>query len=115
MFKNIDGIMYFSSEPKKSLHWYSELFEIKPSYQEEYDFYYLEVNGSIIEFHQVDSKNGVGTEGQVCYWKVVDFDKVYNRMLSLGASAYRGPMEIDYGRKMAQLKDPFGNLIGIRG
>ena len=115
MFNKIGGVMYFSSEPKNSLKWYSELLEVNPNYLDDYDFFYLEIDVCIIEFHQTDSKNSVGTEGQVCYWNVVDFDKVYQRILNHGASIYRAPIKIENGRKMAQLQDPFGNIIGIRG
>ena len=33
----------------------------------------------------------------------------------LGATLYRGPMLIENALAMCQVKDPFGNLIGLRG
>ncbi|MDX8425330.1 VOC family protein, partial [Vibrio parahaemolyticus] len=38
-----------------------------------------------------------------------------SRFEAIGASLYRGPMEIENGLSMCQLEDPFGNLIGLRG
>ena len=37
------------------------------------------------------------------------------RFLCLGATLYRGPIAIENELFMCQVKDPFGNLIGLRG
>ena len=33
----------------------------------------------------------------------------------LGAIRYRGPMAIEDGQRMCQVRDPWGNCIGLRG
>lgn len=33
----------------------------------------------------------------------------------VGAELYRGPLDMGDGQRMAQVRDPWGNLIGLRG
>jgi predicted enzyme related to lactoylglutathione lyase len=97
------------------LEWYSRLFSVEIERLETISFPYLNVNGYIVEVHLADGKNRAGKDGQVTYWQVTDFDQFISKALEMGASVYRGPLEIEGNRKMAQLLDPSGNLIGIRG
>ncbi|HET7090661.1 MAG TPA: VOC family protein [Anaerolineae bacterium] len=56
-----------------------------------------------------------GAAGQVAYWHVEDFDAALERAENLGAVLYRGPLRRLDGQYMCQVKDPFGNLIGLIG
>ena len=49
------------------------------------------------------------------YWRTDDFDARRYYLESIGATLYRGPLDIEDSMAMCQLKDPFGNLIGVRG
>ena len=115
MGATIDGLMFVVDEPETARAWYSELFEVAPRHLEEFDFWYLDVGGFVVEFLKADAKSQPGVNGQVCYWAVESFDAFVGRATSLGAVIYRGPIDIEEGRKMAQLKDPFGNVLGVRG
>lgn len=111
----IDGVMYFASEPLKLLEWYAGLFSVDIRRIQDIEFTYLDVNGFIIEVHSADGKNKPGKNGQVTYWHVPDFESFVAKAIAMGASVYRGPIDIEDNKKMAQLLDPSGNLIGIRG
>ena len=111
----LDGIMFIVQDPTQARHWYSSLFQTQIKHLPEFSFDYLEISSCIVEFLQADHKNQPGTQGQVGYWSVPSFDEFIERAYSMGATLYRGPIKIEEGRRMAQLKDPFGNLIGIRG
>ena len=65
--------------------------------------------------HEVRSFERSGTAGTVVYWWTDDFDARRRELEQLGASLYRGPMKIESSLWMAQFRDPFGNLLGIRG
>lgn len=51
------------------------------------------------------------------YWSVTEVDAVRQRLLDAGCTPHRGPLDVGdgTGRKIAQLVDPFGNVIGIDG
>ena len=76
---------------------------------------YLELDGVAIELVQADEKVAAGPAGSVVYWWVDDFKAVLAHLIGLGAQLYRGPMAIEAERVMCQVRDPFGNLIGLRG
>ena len=111
----IDGVMYFAADPRSLLEWYAELFSVEICHIQDIGFSYLNINGFIVEVHPADGKNKTGKNGQVTYWHIPDFDSFLAKAVNMGASVYRGPMNIEDNKKMAQLLDPSGNLIGIRG
>ncbi|WP_244178924.1 VOC family protein [Streptomyces rubellomurinus] len=44
-----------------------------------------------------------------------DVDQVRELLLAAGCEHHRGPLTIESGRRVAQLIDPFGVVIGIDG
>jgi predicted enzyme related to lactoylglutathione lyase len=68
-----------------------------------------------IWFHQADNKMPAGAAGQVAYWQVDNFDTALEKAKHLGAELYRGPLTRTDGQYMCQVRDPFGNLLGLIG
>jgi uncharacterized protein len=112
----VAAVMIHVPDWKKGLAWYSKAF---PQAQRislpEFDFECLELNGIRIEVVKADEKVGVGTFGLAVDWKVENFDAAFKHLTDLGATLYRGPGNIENGWRMCKLKDPFGNLLGLRG
>jgi predicted enzyme related to lactoylglutathione lyase len=79
------------------------------------NFEYLELGGVRIELVPADAKVPSGAAGTVVYWRVQDFESALKHLQSCGATLYRGPLEIEGGQKMCQVRDPWGNCIGLRG
>ena len=69
----------------------------------------------MIEVVSADDQVGSGAAGSVVYWQTDDFQNRVEFLLNLGAILYRGPMEVEDGMKMCQVKDLWGNCIGIKG
>ena len=114
--QKIAAVMIHAPDWKKGLEWYAKAFpQAKRDSLPEFDFECLELNGIRIEVVTADEKVGTGTFGVVVYWKVDHFDDALKYLRNLGAVLYRGPMNIENGWRMCQLKDPFGNLLGLRG
>lgn len=75
-----------------------------------------------IYFHPVDEektpwgeeKNPWGSS-TVVYLAVDDFDAARERLISAGCQPWRGPLEIEEGRRICQLRDPFGTVWGLDG
>ena len=84
-------------------------------YRPEGNHYIVEAGGIQITFHLSDEKMPSGKAGQTLYWQVSQFDAALGRALACGAVLYRGPLERTDNLSMAQVSDPFGNLIGIIG
>lgn len=76
----------------------------------------LVLDGVQIELVPADAKLPSGAAGSVVYWWVDDLRAALRRFESMGSSpAYRGPMAIEAGLGMAQVRDPWGNCVGLRG
>lgn len=75
----------------------------------------LVLDGVQIEPVPADAKLPSGPAGSVVYWWVDDLRAALRRFESMGSPAYRGPMAIEAGLGMAQVRDPWGNCVGLRG
>ena len=54
-----------------------------------------------------------GTAGPQPLWGVENIESAYARLLELGASALEPVTEVGEGIKVAAVRDPFGNRLGI--
>ena len=114
--KTIAAVMIHVPDWKDGLIWYEKAFpEARRISYPEFEFECLELNGIQIEIVNADEKVGVGAFGLAVDWEVENFDDALKHFIGLGAILYRGPGKLEYGRRMCKLKDPFGNLIGLRG
>lgn len=78
-------------------------------------FEYLQIGQIQLEIVWADEKVASGAAGTVVYWHAEDFPQALQHLESLGAELYRGPMKIDGDLWMCQVRDPWGNCIGLRG
>ena len=99
-----------------ALAWYQSVFpgseRIGPESQA---IAILKLQDLQIEIVKEDKKVMSGSSGVVLYWQVKHLLEEMERLEELGAKLYRGPISIENNESMCQLKDPFGNLIGLRG
>ncbi|MFN3239640.1 MAG: VOC family protein [Pseudomonadales bacterium] len=111
----IAAIMIHAADWQRAYEWYRSAFPNAKEVQvEEYEFRYLKIGNIALEIVQADEKVSAGTAGTVVYWQTNHFDARLKYLLDLGAELYRGPKRIEKGKRMCQVKDPFGNLIGLR-
>jgi predicted enzyme related to lactoylglutathione lyase len=98
------------------LSWYQKAFPdavLETSLPSGFEF--LRIGETQLEIVQADEKVPSGAAGTVVYWWVDDFDSTLSHLTEVGGVLYRGPMKIDQDLWMCQVRDPWGNCIGIRG
>lgn len=116
MTHGVAAILVHVADPEAGLAWYQRAFpQAERRWLEEFDFAYLKVGAIDLEIVQADEKVASGAAGSVVYWSVQDLDRSLAHFEALGALLYRGPMAIQDGLWMCQVRDPFGNCIGLRG
>ena len=54
-----------------------------------------------------------GTQGAQPLWGVDDIDVAYQRLLVLGAVALESVKDVGQGIRVASVRDPFGNCLGL--
>jgi len=112
----IAAIMMHVGDVAAAHAWYRRAFpRAVPARDAETAFDYLEIDGVPVEFVPADAKVASGACGSVVYWQVEHLATALARFESVGATRYRGPMRIGGGQAMCQVRDPWGNCIGLRG
>ncbi|MFG2624693.1 VOC family protein [Streptomyces sp. NPDC048473] len=118
MFKGVRTVMVFADSPEASARWYGELLDV-PVQVDVSDtgavYAWVETDGVEFGFHPADDARNPRGGSPVVYWSVDDVDGVRERLLAAGCEHHRGPLTIEPGRRIAQLRDPFGTIIGIDG
>lgn len=114
--KPICAILVHVADVARALDWYQAAFpQSVRRHLEAFEFQFLDIGGICLEIVAADEKVGSGASGSVVYWQVDDFDAAVEHFTAIGATLYRGPIDIQSGLRMCQVRDPWGNCIGLRG
>jgi predicted enzyme related to lactoylglutathione lyase len=109
MIKGLRTVKYPVADLARAKAWYGEVFGAAPYFDQ--PFY---VGFAIGGFELGLVPDGApGTAGSVVYWGVDDIEAEVARVLALGASVHQAIQDVGEGIKVAELKDPFGNLLGL--
>jgi predicted enzyme related to lactoylglutathione lyase len=112
----IGAVMIHVADVEVAVHWYQQAFPLARRIAvESSEFQCLDVGPTILEIVPADGKVSSGAAGSVAYWRVADFSAALSHMQEIGATLYRGPLAIENGEYMCQVRDPWGNCIGLRG
>ncbi|MCT9093931.1 VOC family protein [Streptomyces sp. ASQP_92] len=111
--------MAFADNPEASARWWGEVLDspVKTDVNDDTSAVYAWVQAGGIElgFHPADDERNPRGGSPVVYWGVDDLDQARDHLLAAGCKHHRGPLLIEPGRRIAQLRDPFGAIVGIEG
>ncbi len=103
--------IYLVPDLAEAKEWYSNAFESKPYFDEPFYVGY-EIAG--YELGLVPGKlRSKKTENVFSYWGVKDIEEAFDDLQSKGATVFEKIAEVGGGIKVASLKDPWENIIGI--
>jgi predicted enzyme related to lactoylglutathione lyase len=110
----VANVFYFVADLQTGIAWYRALLGSDPvDLQPQLAMF--GVGSARLTVHINDDYNtSAGAAGPVAYWDVDDVDAVVADCVGRGGTAHRGPKTIFTGERLAQVLDPFGNLIGFR-
>jgi predicted enzyme related to lactoylglutathione lyase len=109
MIKGLRTVKYPVADLEAAKAWFTEVFGQAPYFDQ--PFY---VGFSIGGFELGLVPDGVpGTAGSVVYWGVDDIAAEVARIVGLGATEHEKIQDVGEGIKVAELKDPFGNVLGL--
>jgi predicted enzyme related to lactoylglutathione lyase len=109
MIKGLRTVKYPVADLAAATAWFSEVFGQAPYFDQ--PFY---VGFSIGGFELGLVPDGTpGTTGSVVYWGVDDIEAEVARIVKLGAAEHEAIQDVGEGIKVAELKDPFGNVLGL--
>ena len=111
----IAAVMVHVPSWQEGLRWYRQAFpDAQTRSFADQDWTCLECQGVAIELVNADGKVAAGAAGSVVYWVTSDFDARLAYLLGIGATLFRGPITIEGNARICQVRDPFGNSIGVR-
>ena len=122
MLRGLSTVSFFADDVMTAQAWYAELLGIEP-------YFVRPVQGTpaYAEFRIGDYQHELGiidgrfapherpgtAAGAVIYWHVDDVRGAFDRLISMGATAYEEPVERGPGFVTASVVDPFGNILGV--
>ena len=90
-------------------HWYSQAMGVEPYFDEPF---YVGFNVGGFELGLLPGGTP-SIHGPQPLWGVEDIHAAYERLLQLGASALEPPKDVGDGILVADVRDPFGNRLGL--
>jgi len=111
MIKGLGTIAYKVPDIEKAKAWYAEVFGVQPYFDEPF---YVGFNIGGFELGLYPSSSGLIRLGDtITYWRVDDIEAEYQRFILKGATAHEAPNHVGDDIFVADVLDPFGNVIGL--
>ena len=112
MLLGIRTVIYKSPDLARAKAWYATVFGIAPYFDEPF-YVGFNVGGYELGLDPDVSRQGPGAGGTVAYWGVADLAAALERVAAAGAEVHRPLQDVGGGIKVASLRDPFGNVVGL--
>lgn len=111
MFKKLRTVIYHVNDIEKAKQWYIDITGIQPYFDESF-YVGFDINGCELgldpDMHDVDEGNMA-----VAYWAVDDIEASVQKLKLNGATILSNIAGVGEGIKVAVVKDPFGNTVGL--
>jgi predicted enzyme related to lactoylglutathione lyase len=110
MTEGIRTIIYPVKDIAQAKKLYSQLLGVEPIMDEPF-YVGFNVGGQDVGLDPNGHKQGM--TGPVGYWHVNDIKKSLQSLLDAGAQAQQEVKDVGWGKLIASVKDPDGNIIGL--
>jgi methyltransferase (TIGR00027 family) len=111
MFKELKRVAYLVSDVEAARSWYGRALGSDPVFDSPVACIFR-VNQSSLSLVKAGDGPVAGEDRLAAYWEVDDVDRAFARLLELGARARRPPADV-LTLRVAQVTDPFGNVLGL--
>src|SRR6476660_442443 len=112
MFLGLRTAIYHVEDIETAKAWYSEVLGVEPYFDQPF-YVGFNVGGYELGLHPGASASDGKADGAVPYWGVDDCAAAFKRLLDLGATIHEAVQDVGEGIKVAAVRDPFGNILGV--
>jgi len=117
MLRGFTTVSFWAADLAAAKQWYTELLGIDPYFERpgyvEFRLGNYQHELGVIDRRNAPDPSATGPVGAVVYWHVDDITVMFEKLLSMGATAHTAPTERGAGFITASVVDPFGNILGI--
>lgn len=113
MFLGLRTVKYEVQDVAKAKDWYSKVFGVQPYFDEPAYYVGYNIGGYELGLVPEPKASAKRDAAGVAYWGVEDIRAAYKRLLDLGATSVSDVQDVGGGILVAELRDPFGNVLGI--
>src|SRR5262245_31324355 len=111
MFLGLRTVIYRVRDLAAAKAWYAKAFGVQPYFDEPF-YVGFEIAGYELGLHPSASEITVGNN-VLAYWGVPEIESAHQYMLDHGATPYEAVQDVGEGIKVAAVRDPFGNVVGL--
>lgn len=112
MIKGLRTTIYTVPDIAKAKEWYSKAFGTQPYFDEAF-YVGFNIGGYELGLQPEEELVKTKTSNVVAYWGVDDLNSVFNHFLDSGATGNEEPQDVGGEIKVATVKDPWDNVIGL--
>lgn len=112
-FLGLRTAKYSAADLATAKEWYRQVLGFGPYFDEPF---YVGFNVGGYELGIVPDEAAAldrPESGGLAYWGVADADAAHARLLGLGATDHEAVADVGGGIRVAAVRDPFGNILGI--
>lgn len=111
-FRGIYTVVYRVPDLEQAKAWYRSAFGAEPYFDEPF-YVGFDIAGYELGLQPEEGEDMAGAGGAVAYWGVANAEAALQRLLAIGAARHSDVQEVGGGIRVAAVKDPFGNVLGI--
>jgi predicted enzyme related to lactoylglutathione lyase len=112
MFLGLRTVIYKVDDLDRGRDWYRKALGIDPYFDQPY-YVGFNVGGFELGLDPDTSTGKPGLGGALAYWGVENAEQALARLLDAGAKPHAAVQDVGEGIRVASVRDPFGNLIGL--
>ncbi len=111
MIQGLRTVVYPVSDAKIAKEFYTKLTNCQPYFDEPF---YIGYNVGGYELGLDPNKpSPTMAAGPVTYWGVPNIEAAMKEVISIGAKEHHAVQDVGGGIKVAEVLDPFGNVVGL--
>jgi predicted enzyme related to lactoylglutathione lyase len=110
--KGLATVIYYVPDLTRATEWYSTAFGQRPYFDQPF-YVGFNIAGYELGLQPSDADSPAGPGGSMSYWRVPDIGAAVAHFTASGATLHEQVQDVGEGIKVASVRDPFGNTIGL--
>jgi predicted enzyme related to lactoylglutathione lyase len=112
MVQGLGTVIYHVTDLDRAKAWYANAFGQQPYFDEPF-YVGFNIAGYELGLNPDHSVARPGPGGSVAYWRVADIARAVEHFQEVGALLRAPVQDVGGGIRVAEVADPFGNMIGL--